>query len=136
MRTDIPVLRQLSRRLPKPTERRRLVVITGARQTGKTTLAKKMYPGLRYLNLDAIELRAMMREVRTSRWGEEVGAAVFPLQDTHPTPEELRAFCKSHLAAYKVPRYIWILDSPLPRNANGKFVKRELQQSLHVSEAG
>ena len=74
--------------------------------------------------------------VPDERLGEEVGAAVFPLQDTHPTPEELRAFCKSHLAAYKVPRYIWILDSPLPRNANGKFVKRELQQSLHVSEAG
>ena len=74
--------------------------------------------------------------VPDDRLGEEVGAAVFPVQDAHPTPEELRSFCKSHLAAYKVPRYIWVLDSPLPRNANGKFVKRELQERLHVSEAG
>jgi len=68
--------RQLSPRLPAAGDRRRLVVITGARQTGKTTLAREVYSGLRYLNLDAIELRAMMREVRTSRWGEEIGAAV------------------------------------------------------------
>jgi acyl-CoA synthetase (AMP-forming)/AMP-acid ligase II len=74
--------------------------------------------------------------VPDERLGEEVGAAVFPVQDAHPTPEELRSFCTSHLAAYKVPRYIWVLDSPLPRNANGKFVKRELQERLHVSEAG
>ena len=74
--------------------------------------------------------------VPDDRLGEEVGAAVFPVQDTHPTPEELRAFCKSQLAAYKVPRYIWILNAPLPRNANGKFIKRELQNSLHISEAG
>jgi acyl-CoA synthetase (AMP-forming)/AMP-acid ligase II len=74
--------------------------------------------------------------VPDDRLGEEVGAAVFPAQDTKPTPEELRSFCKTHLAAFKVPRYIWILDAPLPRNASGKFVKRQLQDSLHVSDAG
>jgi predicted AAA+ superfamily ATPase len=84
VRTDIQVFRQLSRRLPGITERRRLVVITGARQTGKTTLAKKVYPSLRYLNLDAIELRAMMREVRTSRWGKEVGPAVLDEAQKEP----------------------------------------------------
>jgi acyl-CoA synthetase (AMP-forming)/AMP-acid ligase II len=40
------------------------------------------------------------------------------------------------MAAYKMPRYIWILDEPLPRNASGKFVKRELQQQLKLDEAG
>jgi acyl-coenzyme A synthetase/AMP-(fatty) acid ligase len=40
------------------------------------------------------------------------------------------------LAAYKIPRYIWIVDAPLPRNASGKFVKRELQDSLLVADAG
>ena len=59
-------------------------MITGARQTGKTTLAREFYAGLRYLNLDAIELRAMMREVRTSRWGEEVGAAVLDEAQKEP----------------------------------------------------
>ena len=84
MKVDLLVTRQLSRRLPPAGERRRLVVITGARQTGKTTLARDVYAGLRYLNLDAIELRAMMREVRTSRWGEEIGAAVLDEAQKEP----------------------------------------------------
>ncbi|HSN53208.1 MAG TPA: ATP-binding protein [Candidatus Sulfomarinibacteraceae bacterium] len=84
MKTDIHVFRRLSRRLPGVEDRRRLVVITGARQTGKTTLARNVYPDLRYLNLDAIELRAMMREVRTSRWGEEVGPAVLDEAQKEP----------------------------------------------------
>jgi predicted AAA+ superfamily ATPase len=59
-------------------------VITGARQTGKTTLARDVYPDLRYLNLDAIELRAMMREVRSSRWGDEIGEAVLDEAQKEP----------------------------------------------------
>jgi predicted AAA+ superfamily ATPase len=53
-----------------------LVVITGARQTGKTTLARGVYRELRYLNLDAIELRESMREVASSAWANSVGPAV------------------------------------------------------------
>jgi acyl-CoA synthetase (AMP-forming)/AMP-acid ligase II len=36
----------------------------------------------------------------------------------------------SRLAAFKVPRYVWFLSEPLPRNANGKFLKRELREVL------
>ena len=39
------------------------------------------------------------------------------------------------ISSYKVPRYIWFLDEPLPRNANGKFLKRALQDSLAVEDA-
>ena len=74
--------------------------------------------------------------VPDDRLGEEVGAAIFPAQDTQLTADEIRESCKKHLAAYKIPRYIWIVDTPLPRNASGKFVKRELQDTLLVSEAG
>jgi long-chain acyl-CoA synthetase len=73
--------------------------------------------------------------VPDERLGEEVGAAIFPAAGASVTSEDLRAFCKEHLAAYKIPRYMWILDEPLPRNASGKFVKRELQQSLDLSSA-
>jgi long-chain acyl-CoA synthetase len=34
-----------------------------------------------------------------------------------------------------VPRYLWFLDEPLPRNANGKFVKRALRDSLKLADA-
>ena len=84
MKADMLLARQLAPRLPAPGDRRRLVVITGARQTGKTTLARDVYSRLRYLNLDAIELRAMMREVRTSRWGEEIGVAVLDEAQKEP----------------------------------------------------
>jgi acyl-CoA synthetase (AMP-forming)/AMP-acid ligase II len=74
--------------------------------------------------------------VPDERLGEEVGAAIFPAPGTNPTAADLRAFCKTLLAAYKAPRYLWILDEPLPRNASGKFVKRALQESLDLSKAG
>ena len=40
-------------RLPDPS-RKRLVILTGARQTGKTTLVKAAYPDLHYVNLETI----------------------------------------------------------------------------------
>jgi len=74
--------------------------------------------------------------VPDERLGEEVGAAIFPARGSQPTAAELRDFCKTQLAAYKAPRYIWILDEPLPRNASGKFLKRALQDSLELADAG
>jgi len=74
--------------------------------------------------------------VPDERLGEEVGAAIFPAEGRHPAAADIREFCKTRLAAYKAPRYIWILDTPLPRNASGKFVKRTLQDSLDIAEAG
>jgi predicted AAA+ superfamily ATPase len=47
---------------------RRLVIITGARQTGKTTLAKNKYPHLNYINLDSPENRESIRKISTSSW--------------------------------------------------------------------
>jgi len=67
--------------------------------------------------------------------GEEVGAAVFPAAGARITPGELREFSREHLAAYKIPRYIWIVDTPLPRNASGKFLKKDLQASLRPDQA-
>jgi acyl-CoA synthetase (AMP-forming)/AMP-acid ligase II len=41
--------------------------------------------------------------------------------------EALRAFCASRLPDYKVPEAITTRSDPLPRNANGKVLKRELR---------
>jgi len=51
-------------------------VVTGARQTGKTTLALDVYRDLRHVNLDAIEAREDLRTIRSDDWGRTVGAAV------------------------------------------------------------
>jgi long-chain acyl-CoA synthetase len=58
--------------------------------------------------------------------GEEVGAAVVLKPGAEATPEELRAFCKERVAAYKYPRHVW-LQAALPKTATGKVLRREVQ---------
>ncbi len=69
------------------------------------------------------------------RLGEEVGVAVVLRDGLSVTADELRAHCADLVAKHKIPRYIWFLDKPLPRNANGKFLRRELKESLKLEEA-
>jgi long-chain acyl-CoA synthetase len=73
--------------------------------------------------------------VPDDRLGEEVGAAVVALPGQSLTADEVRAACAAKIAKHKIPRYIWILDTPIPRNANGKFLKRELRETLQVAQA-
>ena len=67
--------------------------------------------------------------------GEEVGAAIYHTKGAAVTAKELRDFSREHLSAYKIPRYIWMLDAPLPRNASGKFLKKDLQATLQLEQA-
>jgi len=67
--------RYLASRLPK-SSRRCLVLLTGARQTGKTTLARALWPELPYFNLDAIETRENLLQIHTLNWGKQVGDAI------------------------------------------------------------
>jgi len=73
--------------------------------------------------------------VPDERLGEEVGAAVVLRPGAEVTAGELRAEAAKHVSRHKVPRYLWLLDEPLPRNANGKFLKRELRDRLSPSDA-
>jgi len=69
--------RTLAARLPQPSGPRRIVVLTGARQVGKTTLARALYgSALRYLNLDSPGERERLRAVPAEAWGRVVGQAV------------------------------------------------------------
>lgn len=65
------------------------------------------------------------------KWIEAV-AAVVVTADASTTAEELSAFCRQHLAAYKVPKAIHLTDA-LPRTAFGKFDKKALQRELCAS---
>jgi len=73
--------------------------------------------------------------VPDDRLGEEVGVAVVLTAPGKIDADELRAFLRERLASFKIPRYIWFQEQPLPRNASGKFLKRELRESLDVSDA-
>ena len=43
--------------------------------------------------------------------------------------ESLKTYCAERLADYKVPERFHLRGEPLPRNANGKVLKRELRES-------
>ena len=58
--------------------------------------------------------------------GEEVGAAVALKPGATATPEELRAFARDRVAAYKYPRRVWLMDA-LPKGPTGKILRREVQ---------
>jgi long-chain acyl-CoA synthetase len=62
--------------------------------------------------------------------GEEVGAVVHLAPGMTATEDELREFVAARIAAFKVPVRIWFKDEPLPRNPNGKILKRDLKTEL------
>jgi fatty-acyl-CoA synthase len=61
------------------------------------------------------------------KWGETVLAVLTCAPGTAPTVEEVRAFADDHLARYKLPTKVMLIDQ-LPRNASGKLAKAELRE--------
>jgi long-chain acyl-CoA synthetase len=59
-------------------------------------------------------------------WGEEIGAAVVLHEGEELGPEEVSAYVKERIAAYKYPRVVWFLDD-LPKGPTGKILKREIE---------
>jgi long-chain acyl-CoA synthetase len=60
-------------------------------------------------------------------WGETPKALVVRTVTAEVTADALRAFCREHLAGFKVPSSVeW--RSELPRNPSGKILKRELRE--------
>jgi long-chain acyl-CoA synthetase len=49
--------------------------------------------------------------------------------------QALRAHCAAHLADYKVPETFTLSRQPLPRNAYGKLLKRELREQMRLIAA-
>ncbi len=88
--------------------------------------------------VSALEIEARLREhpavadiavvgVNDEDWGERVCAAVLAEPGAELAVEDLHAWCKERLAAYKVPKQFAFL-ADLPRNAMGKVLKPELRR--------
>ncbi|PTR30543.1 acyl-CoA synthetase (AMP-forming)/AMP-acid ligase II [Rhodococcus sp. OK519] len=58
--------------------------------------------------------------------GEEVAAVVVPRAGMSVTEDELRAYAAEHLAYFKVPSVWRITGEPLPRNATGKTMRKQI----------
>jgi long-chain acyl-CoA synthetase len=64
-------------------------------------------------------------------WGEEIGAAVVCHEGEQLAPEEVSAYVKERIAAYKYPRLVWFIDD-LPKGPTGKILKREIEPPAPV----
>jgi long-chain acyl-CoA synthetase len=68
--------------------------------------------------------------VPDARFGEELKALV---ETRGPVgPDELAAYCQQHLADFKVPRFVEVIDT-LPRDPSGKVAKRLLRDAHRPS---
>ncbi|MCH8994595.1 MAG: o-succinylbenzoate--CoA ligase [Chloroflexi bacterium] len=67
------------------------------------------------------------------RWGRRVAAAVALRPGSKPDEEELLAFCRKHLASYKAPTQLHIVEQ-LPRNAAGKLLRRAVRDEWPKAE--
>ena len=73
--------------------------------------------------------------------GEELGADtvlvtayVMPLPGASVTADELAAFGREHLAAYKAPKIVY-LAADFPRTKNGKIIRKQLSPALAVGRS-
>lgn len=62
--------------------------------------------------------------------GEEPVAVVHMAPGTSATEAQLQDWVRTKLAAFKVPVAVHFVEGVLPRNANGKIMKRELKATL------
>ena len=60
-------------------------------------------------------------------WGEAIKAVVSLVPGEEVTEEQLIDFCRDHIASYKKPKSVDFVNE-IPKNNNGKIVKKELRE--------
>ncbi len=78
-----------------------------------------------YEHPDIVEVAVV--GVPDAHYGEEVAAVAVLAPGATPTGEEIRAWAKRRLSAYKVPRLYAFVDE-LPKGATGKILKRAIDR--------
>ncbi|MCZ6671702.1 MAG: long-chain fatty acid--CoA ligase [Verrucomicrobia bacterium] len=73
-------------------------------------------------------MEAAVIGIPDERYGEEIKAVISLKPEQQATSEEIIAYCKKHLAAYKYPRHLEIRDA-LPKGPTGKLLKRVLRET-------
>jgi acyl-CoA synthetase (AMP-forming)/AMP-acid ligase II len=108
----------------KITDRKKDIVLVGGFNVSPTEVESIL------LGCDAIDQVALIG-APDDRLGE-VGAAYVVLRPgATVTADEIKLWASAHMANFKVPRYVAIVES-LPRNASGKVLKHELRTSSDI----
>lgn len=88
----------------------RIIILTGARQTGKTTLAKFTFPGYQYLSVEDPVLRMEYKILSAEQWKTNYPLAI--LDEVQKEPQLIESI-KSVYDQYDEPRYILMGSSQL-----------------------
>ena len=73
--------------------------------------------------------------VPDDRWGEAVHAVVVLAEGHQVTAGELIVWTKQRVGSVKTPKRVDIVDQPLPRNAVGKLMRREVRAQYWTGQA-
>ncbi len=72
--------------------------------------------------------------VASKKYGEDVGAFIILKDGCELTQEDVRDFCKNHIAKYKIPRYVFFVKQ-FPMTGSGKIQKFRLREmALEICE--
>jgi acyl-CoA synthetase (AMP-forming)/AMP-acid ligase II len=89
------------------------------------------------LHLHPSVAEAAVFAIPDERLGEAVGACVLMGASADLSEEELKLFLKSHIAMFKVPKKIWLRDTPLPRGSTEKIDRLALRaECLGIGSGG
>jgi hypothetical protein len=81
----------------------RILVLTGARQTGKTTLARHLFPGYQFLSIEDPVLRSSYASLTASQWKDLYPNAI--LDEVQKEPRLIESI-KSVCDQWEEPRYV------------------------------
>ncbi|MBM6400565.1 long-chain-fatty-acid--CoA ligase [Phycicoccus sonneratiae] len=76
-----------------------------------------------YTHPDVLEVAVV--GIPDELYGEQVGAAVALREGATASTDDIIAFTKERIAAYKYPRTVWVVDA-LPKGPTGKILRREV----------
>jgi fatty-acyl-CoA synthase len=65
--------------------------------------------------------------IASEKYGEEVGAFIILHPDTAMTGEDVRDFCRGQISRFKIPKYVFFVDS-YPLTPSGKIQKYLLRE--------
>jgi acyl-CoA synthetase (AMP-forming)/AMP-acid ligase II len=101
-------------------DRKNDMIVTGGENVFPTEVEGFLYQ-------DPEILEAAVFGVPDPQWVERVTAAVVLRPGVHACAEDIMARLRLHLAGYKCPKQIYIIDS-LPKNAVGKILRKDLRK--------
>lgn len=73
-------------------------------------------------------LEAAAIAARHPKWDERPVLLVVPREGENVSEEEMKALYEDKIAKWQIPDRVIVLDEPLPRNATGKVLKRQLRE--------